>query len=79
MYNMCPEYLSELNRQRIQEEIKAIRLEEKAASGKSLSSRLLAGLGTWMVKNGQELRARHAAALQSTGLDFMDETRKVRV
>ena len=78
MNNQFPEFLSELNRQKIQDEIKAIHLEEEAIKGKSLTSRSLAGLGTWMVKTGQKLRARHAATLQSSGLEFMDENMKAK-
>lgn len=78
MNNQFPEFLSELNRQKIRDEMQAIRLEEEALKGKSLTSRSLASLGTWMVKTGQKLRAQHAAALQASGLEYIDENMKVR-
>jgi len=80
MNNQFPEFLSELNRQKIRDEMQAIRLEEEALKGKSLTSRSLASLGTWMVKTGQKLRAQHTAAvLQASGLEYIDESMKVRV
>lgn len=70
MNTQFPEISAELNRQRIEEEMKAIRLEEKATKGKSLSNRLLAGLGYWMVKKGQKLRARNTTSFQTNGFEF---------
>jgi hypothetical protein len=78
MNNQFPERLSELNRQKIQNELQAIRLEEEALKGKSLINRSLVGLGNWMVETGQKLRARHAAALQVRGLEFTDKNMNVK-
>lgn len=53
---------AELNRQRIIEEMKAIRLEEEASNGQNLLSKNLAALGKWMVSRGEKLRKRYESS-----------------
>jgi hypothetical protein len=65
MNHQLPDLLSELNRQQIQDELTAIRLEEEATKAKSLSRRSLANLGKWMVKNGEKLRAQYEASSET--------------
>ena len=55
-----PEMQAELRRQRILEEVAAIRLEEEAINGKTLPQRVLAALGEWMVARGEKLREKHS-------------------
>ncbi len=62
MNHQLPDLLSELERRQVQEEMEAIRLEEEATKGKSLSSRSLANLGDWMVKNGEKLRSQYQSS-----------------
>lgn len=61
MYSLSPEMISEMNRQRIKEEMDAIRLEEEAIKGRNLLSKNMAALGEWMVERGEKLRKRHSA------------------
>jgi hypothetical protein len=56
-----PETQSEVNRQRIREEMQTIHLQNKASRGKNLLSRGLALLGAWMVARGEKLRRKNAA------------------
>ena len=60
MNNLSPEMISEINRQRIKEEMDAIRLEEEALKGRNLLSKNLAALGEWMIARGEKLRKRHS-------------------
>ena len=60
--NMYPEIEAELHRQRIKEEIDAIRLEEEAIKGKTLLDKNLALLGNVMVSIGEKLRRRHLSS-----------------
>ncbi len=61
MNRLSPEMISQMNRQRIKEEMDSIRLEEKALAGRNLLSKNLAALGDWMVARGEKLRKRHSA------------------
>jgi hypothetical protein len=56
--NMYPEILSEQNRERIKDEMDAIRLEEDALKGQTLLDKNLALLGDLMVSGGEKLRSR---------------------
>ena len=56
-----PEIQSDLNRQRINEEMQIIHLQHKATRGKNILSRSLASLGAWMVARGEMLRRKNAA------------------
>jgi hypothetical protein len=56
--NLYPEIESELHRQRIKEEIDAIRLEEETAKGNTILDKNLALLGNVMVSVGEKLRRR---------------------
>jgi RNA-binding protein YhbY len=73
MNNLSPEMIAEINRQRIKEEVVAIRLQEEAAKGQDLLSKKLAALGSWMVDRGEKLRKKHSAAQTS----YSEFTRKV--
>ncbi len=61
MHNLSPEMISEINRQRIKEEMDAIRLEAEAVGGRNLLSKNLVALGEWMVARGKKLHMRHSA------------------
>jgi hypothetical protein len=79
MNNFTPEYLLELSKQKIQEEIAVHDLAQKTMRGSS-SKRWLITLGTWMVASGEKLQARNAASLQTDQLEFsQDKTRKAGV
>lgn len=69
------EILSELNRQRVQEEMAAIHREKKATKGKTLSSRFMVGLGNWMVERGKKLQAQNAA-IQSNNINIGKDAMK---
>jgi hypothetical protein len=56
-----PEIQLEVNRQRLDEELRTIHLQNKATEGKSLFSRGLASLGAWMVARGETLRRKNTA------------------
>ncbi len=56
-----PETQSELNRQRINEEMQIIHLQHKATRGKNILNRILAFLGVWMVARGEMLRRKNSA------------------
>lgn len=56
-----PETQSEVNRQRLDEELRTIHLQNKATRGKNLFSRGLASLGVWMVARGEALRRKNSA------------------
>lgn len=73
MNNLSPEMIAEINRQRIKEEMDAIRLQEEAANGRDLLSKKLAALGNWMVARGEKLRKKHSSAQTS----YSEFTRKV--
>lgn len=78
MNNQYSDILSELNRKKIQDEMAAIHLEEKATKGKSLSSRSLATLGKWMVTTGEKLRSQNDASSETTSENiFRSQVRKV--
>jgi hypothetical protein len=71
MNNLFPEKMSELNRKKIQDEMAAIRLEEKAEKGQpkwpvpqvsAVLDKNLISLGDWMVDRGEKLRKRRAAS-----------------
>ena len=56
-----PEIQSEINRERMREEIQSIRLQNKATRGKNILSKGLAFFGAWMVARGEALRKNNAA------------------
>ncbi len=60
MAHFDPEIQSELNRQRMIEEIKSIHLENKALRGKNALSRALTLFGEWMVARGEKLRQKNS-------------------
>lgn len=63
MDNLFVEKIAELNRQKIEEEMAAIRLEEKAAKGQEKwLDKNLATLGDLMVAGGEKLRKRRAVS-----------------
>lgn len=64
--NNYPEFLSEMKRKEIMEEMDTIRLEEEAAKGQTLLGKSLALLGKWMISNGEKLRSRDDSS-QETG------------
>jgi hypothetical protein len=70
-----PDYLYEINRQRIQKD-QAFILKEEMIKPKSNFGALLNALGSWMVAKGARLRKRHAASVQINSLAFLqDESR----
>lgn len=73
MNNLSPEILNEMNRQRIKDEMTAIRLEEEAVKGKSLLGKKLAALGEWMIVRGEKLQKRHSARQ----MNYSEMTKKV--
>lgn len=73
MNNLSPELISEINRQRIKEEMDAIWLDEEAIKGRNFLSNNPAALGEWMLARGEELRKRHSA--QQT--NYSELTKKV--
>jgi hypothetical protein len=78
MNHQLPDLLSELNRRRIQDEMAAIRLEQEATKGKSLSSRSLANLGKWMIKKGEKLRSEYETSSEAASESVLRrQTRKV--
>lgn len=58
--NLDPETQAELNRQRINEEMQAIHLQNKVTRGKNLFSKGLVFLGTWMISIGIILRKKNS-------------------
>jgi len=59
--NMYPEIVSEQNRAKIQAEMDAIRLQEKAMKGHTILDKNLALLGNLLVAGGEKLRKRTAS------------------
>jgi len=72
--NMYPEIISELNRERIKDEMDAIRLEEEAAKGQSLLDKNLAFLGTLMISRGEKLHNRYHASKEGTSSKLVNKT-----
>lgn len=58
--NLDPETQAQLNRQRINEEMQTIHLQNKATRGKNIFSKGLAFLGTWMISKGELLRKKNS-------------------
>ncbi len=56
-----PETQSELNRERIHEEMQTIHLQNKVVREKNILNRCLALLGGWMVARGEKLRMKNSA------------------
>ena len=71
--NMYPEIESELHRQRIKEEMDAIRLEEEAIKGKTLLDKNLALLGNVMVSVGEKLRRRHHSSQEASSVKLINK------
>jgi len=75
MNNLHPEMMSELNRQRIKDELDAIRLEQKFMRVKRIRIKLieqnLAVLGDWMIASGEKLRRRYATSQPQSGSTYL--------
>ena len=71
--NMFPEIGPELHRQRIKEEIDAIRLEEEATKGKTLLDKNLALLGSVMVSVGEKLRRRTHSSQEANSAKLINK------
>jgi hypothetical protein len=79
MNYLNPETEAELNRRRIQEEMRAIHLAEKATRGKGILNKGLAAIGALLVAGGEKLQALNTEAVQPNQLDFShSKTRKAR-
>jgi hypothetical protein len=74
MQNSFPEKMTELNRKKVQDEMAAIRLEEKALNGQpKWIDKNLAILGDWMVARGEKLRKHHTAAMEKGSRDLLQD------
>ena len=71
--NMFPEIGPELHRQRIKEEIDAIRLEEEATKGKTLLDKNLALLGNLMISVGEKLRRRYHSSREASSTKLINK------
>jgi hypothetical protein len=71
--NLYPELESELHRQRIKEEIDAIRLEEEATKGTTLHDKTLAFLGNVMVSVGEKLRRRNRSSREASSTKLINK------
>ena len=71
--NMFPEIGPELHRQRIKEEIDAIRLEEEATKGKTLLDKNLALLGSVLVSVGEKLRRRTHSSREASSAKLINK------
>lgn len=71
--NMFPEIESDLHRQRIKDEIDAIRLEEEAIKGKTLLDKNLALLGNLMVSVGEKLRRRTHSSREASSAKLINK------
>ena len=71
--NMFPEIGPELHRQRIKEEIDAIRLEEEATKGKTLLDKNLAFLGNLMISVGEKLRRRYHSSQEARSVKLTNK------
>jgi len=71
--NMFPEIESDLYRQRIKDEIDAIRLEEEAIKGKTFLDKNLALLGNLMVFVGEKLRRRYHSSLEANSAKLINK------
>jgi hypothetical protein len=71
--NMYPEIEPELHRQRIKEEIDAIRLQEEAVKGKTLLDKNLALLGNVMVSVGEKLRRRTHSSQEANSAKLINK------
>jgi len=71
--NMFPEFESDLHRQRIKDEIDAIRLEEEAVKGKTLLDKNLALLGNVMVSIGEKLRRRYHSSREASSTKLINK------
>jgi hypothetical protein len=71
--NMYTEIEADLHRQRIKEEIDAIRLEEEATKGKTLLDKNLALLGSVMVSVGEKLRHRTHSSQEANSAKLINK------
>jgi hypothetical protein len=71
--NMFPEIESDLHRQRIKEEMDAIRLEEEATKGKTFLDKNLALLGNLMVSVGEKLRRRTHSSQEANSAKLINK------
>lgn len=71
--NIYPEIEPELHRQRIKDEIDAIRLEEEAIKGNTLLDKNLALLGNVMVSAGEKLRRRYHSSQETNSAKLINK------
>jgi hypothetical protein len=71
--NMYTEIEADLHRQRIKEEIDAIRLEEEATKGNTLLDKNLALLGNLMVSVGEKLRRRAHSSQEANSAKLINK------
>jgi|GEM_PF-1371621 len=71
--NMYPEIISEQNRERIKEEMNAIRLEEEAGKGHTLLNKNLALLGDLMISSGEKLRNHVQASQEASSAKLINK------
>lgn len=76
MYNMNPDHLYELTRQKIRRD-QAFILKEEMMKPKSEFTYLLGSLGNWMIANGEKLRRRSSFPAQVGRLDFSQDGSKI--
>ena len=66
MNSHYPELMSELNRKRIIDDMKAIRLENEADTDSRWIGRLLLYIGDWMITSGETLLRQNAPSATYT-------------
>jgi hypothetical protein len=71
--NMYTEIEADLHRQRIKEEIDAIRLEEEATKGNTILDKNLALLGNLMVSVGEKLRRRAHSSQEANSAKLINK------
>jgi hypothetical protein len=71
--NIYTEIEADLHRQRIKEEIDAIRLEEEATKGNTLLDKNLALLGNLMVSVGEKLRRRAHSSQEANSAKLINK------
>jgi hypothetical protein len=67
MNTFLTESISELNRQRIIDEMEAIRMESEATGDQNWISRSLFVIGNWMIVSGEKLRLQYTASRIHSG------------